>query len=83
MVEEYCDRPDHQGFSDFIHSSTDYERAKHTCNETLRSLNEEHYNAIKQSEFFWLERDNNRNVRETVSLVEQYWGWNMVEAYCE
>ena len=74
LVEEYCNRPDHQGFSDFIHSATDYESAKHTCNETLRSLNDEHYHAIKQSEFFWLERDDNRSIGETVSLVEQYWG---------
>lgn len=79
LVDEYWNRPDHQGLSDFIHSATDYENAKRTCNETLRSLNGEHYNAIKRSEYFWLECDSNRSVFETASLVEQYWGWNLIE----
>ena len=32
LVDEYCNRPDHQGFSDWIHSATDFEKAKATCN---------------------------------------------------
>ena len=39
LVEDYCNRKDHQPFSDFIHSATDYEKAKATCNETLYTLN--------------------------------------------
>lgn len=80
LVDEYCNRPDHQGFRDFIHRAADYEKAKRTCNETLRSLNCERYNAIKQSGYFWLERDSNRSVGETVALVERHWGWNIVES---
>ena len=75
LAEEYSSRPDHQGFHDFIHSASDYEKAKATCNETLYSLNIEHYNYIKNSDFFWLERDENRSVDETVALVEKHFGW--------
>ena len=77
LVDDYCNRPDHQGFSDFIHSATDFEKAKATCNETLRTLNEKRYNEIKNSNYFWLERDNNRSIDETVKLVEQHFGWNL------
>lgn len=72
LVDDYCNRPDHQGFSDFIHSATDFEQARATCNETLRILNAEHYQAIKASEYFWLERDNERSVEETMKLVGQH-----------
>ena len=75
LVEEYSNRPDHQGFHDFIHSASDYSQARETCNETLYSLNIERYNAIKNSDFFWLERDDSRSVDETVSLVEKHFGW--------
>lgn len=77
LVDDYCNRPDHQDFSDFIHSATDFEKAKATCNETLRTLNEKRYNDIKNSNYFWLERDNNRGIEETVKLVEQHFGWNL------
>ena len=75
LVEEYCNRADHQGFSNFIHSATDYEKAKATCNETLQSLNEKRYADIKKSEYFWLERDNARSVDETAELVAKHFGW--------
>ncbi|MBR4412324.1 MAG: hypothetical protein IKS60_01810, partial [Lachnospiraceae bacterium] len=78
LVDDYCNRPDHQPFSDFIHSATDYEKAKATCNETLYSLNIERYNFIKNSEFFWLERDLNRSVDETAELVAKHFGWQKI-----
>ncbi len=74
LVDDYCNRPDHQGFSDFIHSAGDFERAKATCNETLLSLNAQLYHDIKESEFFWLERDNRRSPEETMKLVAQHLG---------
>ncbi|MCR5629354.1 shikimate kinase [Eubacterium sp.] len=70
--EDYCNRPDHQGFSDFIHSATDFEKAKDTVNKTLYSLNFKAYTDIKNSSYFYLERDNNRSVEETARLVEEY-----------
>ena len=74
LVDDYCNRPDHQGFSDFIHSTTDFESAKRTCNETLRLLNAEKYEQIKAGKYFWIERDTKRSVEETVSLVEKHLG---------
>ena len=74
LVEDYCNRQDHQGFSNFIHSATDYEKAKATCNETLASLNAKYYHDVKQSKYFWLERDNARTVDETAELVAKHFG---------
>ena len=79
LVEEYCSRPDHAPFRDFIHSATDYKRAKATCNETLYSLNFDRYNTIKNSDFFWLERDENRTVEETADMVARHFGWRLPE----
>ena len=75
LVDEYCNRADHQGFSNFIHSATDFEKAKETCNATLLSLNEKFYEEVKASEYFWLERDNARSVEETVALVAKHFGF--------
>lgn len=79
LVDDYCNRPDHQDFSDFIHSSSDFEKAKATCNETLRSLNEKRYHDIKRSNYFWLEREVGRSIEETVKLVEQHFGWDLLD----
>lgn len=74
LVETYCNRPDHQDFSNYIHSATDYEKAKKTCTQTLYELNMSKYNDIKNSDYFWLERDPGRSVDETVALVEKHLG---------
>lgn len=75
LVEAYCNRPDHQGFRDFISSSTHVEQAKWTCNTTLKNLNMEGYTKIKNSRYFWLERNDDRTVEETVYQVEQHFQW--------
>ena len=72
LVEDYCNRPDHQGFSDFINSTTDIEKAKATCNATLKSINEKRYQDIKNSDYFWVERSGNSTVDETVRRVERH-----------
>lgn len=79
LVEEYSNRPDHEGFRNFIHSASNYEKAAQTCNETLYSLNIDRYNYIKESDFFWLERDDTRSVEETMQLVEQHFGWSLLD----
>jgi len=79
LVEEYCNRPDHQGFSDFINSATDTVKAKETCNATLQSLNEKCYKDIKESSYFWLERTADSTVDETVRKVEQHFGFVISE----
>ena len=75
IIEDYCNRPDHQGFSRFIHSATDVEKAKATCNQTLKSLNEGLYQAVKSSRFFWLERTPLSTVEDTVQKVEAHFGF--------
>lgn len=72
LVEDYCNRPDHQGFSDFINSTTDIEKAKATCNATLKSINEKRYKDIKNSDYFWVERNGSSTVDETVRRVERH-----------
>lgn len=74
IIEDYCNRPDHQGFSDFINSASNTEKAKETCNATLRSLNEKHYSDIKESGYFGLERTSESTVEETVRKVERHFG---------
>lgn len=73
--KNYCNRPDQQGFSDFINSTSNSEKAKITCNATLRSLNEKHYRAIKDSDYYWIERTSRNTVEETVGKVERHFGF--------
>lgn len=74
VIEDYCNRPDHQDFSNFINSASDVIKAKETCNATLRSLNEKNYKDIKDSGYFWLERTSGSTVEETVRKVERHLG---------
>lgn len=75
LVDEYCARPDHRGFSDFIHCASDFEAAKAVCSETLRTLNEPRYTAVKESGYFFLDRKDGRTVEETAGLVAAHFGF--------
>lgn len=75
LVDEYCNRPDHQGFSDFIHSATDFEAAKATCNETLLSLNAKYYEDVKASGYFYVDRADGLSVDETVARTAEHFGF--------
>lgn len=79
LVEDYCNRPDHQGFHDFINSASDVEKAKAVCSATLKSLNEKAYEQIKNSHYFWSERTENSTVEATVRKVEQHFGLSKKE----
>ncbi len=74
LVDVYCNRPDHQGFSDFIHSATDFEAAKATCNETLLSLNAQYYLDVRESGYFYVDRADGKSVEETVALTAKHLG---------
>ena len=80
LVDEYCNRPDHQGFSNFIHSATDFEAAKTTCNETLMSLNEKYYEDVKASGYFFVDRGDGLSVEETVALTAKHFGLEVLVA---
>lgn len=74
LVDDYCNRPDHQDFRDFINSTSDTQQAKALCSATLKSLNEKSYKAIKDSGYFWIERTPKSTVEETVGKVERHFG---------
>lgn len=75
LVGDYCNRSDHTDFSNFINSTSDLQKAKATCNTTLKSINVERCRQIKASQYFWLERNEKSTVEETVRKVEQHFGW--------
>ena len=74
LVDDYCNRPDHQDFAHYINSASDVEKAKAVCNETLKSLHMKEYHAIKDSNYFWMERDAQSTVDHTVREVERHLG---------
>lgn len=78
LIDDYCGRPDHEGFTNFINSASDPALAKQNCNRTLEYINVEGYEAIKKSQYFWLERDKNSTVENTLRLVEQHFGFRNV-----
>lgn len=75
LVDDYCNRPDHLDFSDFINSATDVEKAKTICNTTLKILNEKRRKDIKNSSFYWIERTSKSTVDETAGKVERRFGF--------
>lgn len=75
VIDDYCNRPDHHDFRDFINSTSDIAHAKTLCNTVLESLNRKKYEQVKASKYFWLERDQKSTVEVTVKKVEQHFGW--------
>lgn len=75
LVDDYCNRPDHQGFSDFINSTSDIEKAKAVCNATLKNLNEKKCKDIKDSIYYWIERTPESTVADTLEKVERHFGF--------
>ena len=76
IIDDYCNRPDHQDFHAFINSVSDVQKAKAVCNETLRSLNEGFYRAVKKSGYFWIERTAASTVQKSVEMVERHFGFD-------
>ena len=74
LIDDYCHRPDRQGFNGFINSASDPEWAKARCNETLKSLNEKRYQDIKDSLYYWIERTPKSTIDETLEKVERHFG---------
>lgn len=75
VIDDYCNGEDHTEFKEFIESTSDVSKAKDLCNQVLESINEEKYNDITESEFFWLQRDDTRNIQDTVEIIENHFGW--------
>lgn len=74
LVDEYRERWDHQGFNQYLNSSSDVESAKKTVSTTLYELNVEHIEEVKNSPFFWIERTAKSTVPDTLARVEKHLG---------
>lgn len=76
IIDDYCNRKSHEGFNKFINSATNPELAKKNCNEVLRIINVERSNAIRNSNFLYIERNKNSTVEKTLKIVEEHLGLN-------
>lgn len=74
LVDEYRERWDHQGFNQYLNSSSDVESAKKTVSTTLYELNVGHIEEVKNSLFFWIERTAKSTVPDTLARVEKHLG---------
>ena len=74
IIDDYCNRKSHEGFNRFINSSSNPNMAKQNCNEVLRIINEERCVAIRNSNFFYVERNENSTVENTLKQVEELFG---------
>lgn len=75
VIEDYCNRRDHEDFNQFINSASNPALAKERCNKVLESLNRGRYEAIKKSQYFWVERDESSTIESTLFLVAKHFGF--------
>lgn len=79
LMEEYANRPDHQDFSEYLNSASDPQLAKENCNRALAYFNRQRYDSIRSSSYFWLEREKDSTVENTLRLVAKHFGLPTVE----
>ena len=72
IIDEYCNRSSHDGFNKFINSASNPKLARQNCNEVLKKLNEERCNSIRNSSFFYLERNAQSTIENTMQQVEKH-----------
>lgn len=72
IIDDYCNRKSHEGFRNYINSTTNPELAKQNCNAVLRKLNIKRCEDIKQSGFYYIERNASSTVENTLNLVEKH-----------
>ncbi len=76
IIDDYCGRVGHEGFTAFINSAKDVNAAKENCNTVLEKLNGEKYKKIAESEYFYIVRDKDSTVEKTTAALEKHFGWN-------
>ena len=74
LIDDYCGRPDHEGFTRFINSASDPAAARRRCNAVLERLNRAIYDSIKCSGCFYIERDASSTVEHTLKTAEEHFG---------
>lgn len=72
IIDDYCHRKSHEGFNKFINSATNPDKAKENCNNVLRKINIERCNDIRKSNFFWIARNEQSTVENTLEMVEKH-----------
>ena len=75
LADQYADRPDHQGFRNWLESASDVSKAKAVCNETLCRINRRATEDIIGSGYFFLERRGDKTPEEVAELVAQHFAW--------
>ncbi|MDE7405278.1 MAG: shikimate kinase [Clostridiales bacterium] len=74
IIGDYCQRESHSDFNAFINSAANPARAKQNCNDVLCKLNNKICDEIKASDFFWIARNGNSTVLNTLKAVEKLFG---------
>lgn len=72
IIDDYCNRKSHEGFRNFINSTTNPGLAKKNCNDVLRKINVKRCEDIKKSGFYYIERNELSTVEKTLKLVEKH-----------
>lgn len=75
LAEQYANRPDHQGFKNWLESASDVQKAKAVCNETLCSINRKAIEDIRNSGYLYLERKGDKTPDEVAQLVAEHFKW--------
>lgn len=76
IIDDYCSRKSHQGFNAFINSATNPQKAKQNCNLVLKTINDERSESIKNSNFFYIVRNENSSIENTLKQIENHFGLN-------
>ena len=79
LCDEYCARPDHRDFRDFLYGASDPEGAKALVNETLGRINARLIDSLRGSRYYRIDRGEGHSPEETVRLVEEHFGWSRAE----
>ena len=79
VIEEYCQRHDHEGFRRYIESAADPAVAKENCQRALETVNRALWEDVKGSRYFWLEREDTRTAEATARLVAEHFGFGPPE----
>ena len=76
LLEDYCERPDHEDFARFLESASDPARARATCRAALLRFNLPRCLAMKRSGYCCIDRNEGLSPTETLERVERAFGWH-------
>lgn len=72
VSRDYYTRPDHSDLYECIMSLKAPQKAFDNCSKTLEYTNQTLYDAVKQSEMFWIERDEHSTIQNTLLQLEEH-----------